>query len=143
MAECSLPDCTRSPKARKLCNAHYQRWRRTGDPTLVRQVQHHGLTADERFWRWVERGEGCWLWLASTDTKGYGLFGAEGKLSKAHRYAYELLVGPIPEGLVLDHLCRVRHCVNPDHLEPVTTYENILRGEGACASRMRGKVSRS
>lgn len=53
----------------------------------------------------------------------------DGKPRRAHRVAYELLVGPIPEGLVLDHLCRVRHCVNPDHLEPVTKRENERRGK--------------
>jgi hypothetical protein len=56
----------------------------------------------------------------------------------AHRFAYELLVGPIPEDLELDHLCRVRHCVNPAHLEPVTHLENILRGMRAAAQQAKG-----
>jgi hypothetical protein len=73
---------------------------------------------------------GCWLWTASRDWGGYARLGVNGKASKAHRWAYEHFVGPIPPGLELDHLCRVRHCVNPAHLEPVTRRENVRRGIG-------------
>ena len=72
---------------------------------------------------------GCWIWQAGTNTKGYGKFKVDGRDVKAHRFAYEMFVGPIPEGLELDHLCRVRNCVNPEHLEPVTHAENVRRGE--------------
>lgn len=68
----------------------------------------------------------CWLWTASTNW-GYGVLSIDGRSIRAHRFAYELLVGPIPEGLQLDHLCHVRHCVRPDHLEPVTLQENVVR----------------
>ena len=64
------------------------------------------------------------------DAYGYGVFCHNGLTLKAHRYSYEELIGPIPEGLVIDHLCRDRACVNPYHLEPVTSRENIIRGEG-------------
>ena len=80
------------------------------------------------FWARVERGESCWLWTGSRNQLGYGTMRVEPKRIAAHRFAYELLVGPIPEGLELDHLCRVPGCVNPDHLEPVTHRENLLRG---------------
>lgn len=76
----------------------------------------------------------CWEWTASLSTKGYGQIGSGGiyggKLLSAHRVAYEIYVGQIPKGLQLDHLCRVRHCVNPSHLEPVTARENTRRGHG-------------
>lgn len=86
------------------------------------------LSVEERFWAKVKKTDTCWLWTGSC-TAGYGQFGIGGrKKMRVHRYAYELLVGPIPEGLVLDHLCRVRNCVNPDHLEPVTDRENRARG---------------
>ena len=69
----------------------------------------------------------CWLWLGYTNPKGYGLAWAEGKTRQIHRYVYEQLVGPIPEGMTLDHLCRIRHCVNPDHLEPCGRGTNVVR----------------
>jgi hypothetical protein len=71
----------------------------------------------------------CWLWAACDDQIGYGLFSLGGKMLKAHRISYVLRNGEIPDGLELDHLCRVRHCVNPDHLEPVTHAENMRRGD--------------
>ena len=73
---------------------------------------------------------GCWLWTAHIHKKtGYGRFGVLSNGPElAHRVAYELFVGPIPEGMHIDHLCRVRCCVNPKHLEPVTHAENLLRG---------------
>jgi len=83
-----------------------------------------------RFWAKVEKTDGCWLWKAARDLNGYGRIAYAGKEWKAHRLAYTVVVGPIPEGLTLDHLCRVRHCVNPAHLEPVTNRENLLRGNG-------------
>lgn len=91
----------------------------------------------ERFWSKVEVGHplGCWLWVAADNGVGYGAFWDGNRQVSAHRWAYEALVGPIPEGLVLDHLCRTRHCVNPDHLEPVTPRENVMRGNTLAAKR--------
>ena len=83
----------------------------------------------QRFWEKVEKTEGCWLWIASREGGGYGRFYlTHGHGVPAHRFAYELLVGPIPPGLEIDHLCRNRACVNPAHLEPVTHRINDLRG---------------
>jgi hypothetical protein len=84
----------------------------------------------ERFWSKVRPTGFCWEWTAATFTNGYGQFQMNGSPKLAHRVAYELLVGPIPEGLTLDHLCRVKHCVNPDHLDPVTQAENNARYPG-------------
>jgi hypothetical protein len=89
-----------------------------------------------RFWDKVQTGPGCWEWQASRDRRnGYGWFWFEGKMQKAHRVSYRLNVGPIPEGLQLDHLCRNRGCVNPAHLEPVTSRENTLRGDTFAAAQ--------
>ena len=86
-------------------------------------------TDEQRFWDKVEvRGEECWPWRASIKDTGYGQFRYNGRARPAHRYSYELLIGPIPPGLVIDHLCRNRACVNPLHMEPVTNEENIRRG---------------
>lgn len=81
----------------------------------------------------ITKTETCWLWVGERTTKGYGRIHLENRSSPAHRYVYELLVGEIPAGLQLDHLCRVRNCVNPKHLEAVTAQENILRGTGVAA----------
>jgi hypothetical protein len=77
-------------------------------------------THRERFDASIEFTETCWLWQRSRTQNGYGLFSVHGKRCLAHRWLYEQTIGPIPEGLEIDHLCRVRHCVNPDHLEAVT-----------------------
>lgn len=77
----------------------------------------------------------CWIWTATKNRKGYGSFGVDGRNLLAHRVAYELFVAPIPEGLTLDHLCRVPACINPEHLEPVTMQENFRRGIHANRSK--------
>lgn len=82
-----------------------------------------------RFWAKVDKTKDCWLWTAARDPNGYGRFRLNAHTVKAHRFAYTILVGPIPDGLTLDHLCKVRHCINPAHLEPVTHQENLLRGD--------------
>lgn len=81
----------------------------------------------DRFWSRVDVGL-CWEWVGTRLPTGYGTLGIGKKRVYAHRHAWEFLVGPIPEGLVMDHLCRNPPCVNPDHLEPVTEQENIARG---------------
>lgn len=91
----------------------------------------HGLSYEERFWRKVDAPaeDACWLWTGAKCAK-YGAFGFDGRTYKAHRLAYEWLIGPIPDGLTLDHLCMRHACVNPAHLEPVTLLENLHRNKG-------------
>ena len=90
----------------------------------------------ERFWTKVALVNGCWEWTASK-VSGYGRFGFGRKVRVyAHRYCYEMLVGVVPDGLELDHRCRNRACVNPDHLEPVTRRTNILRGLAPAAENV-------
>lgn len=85
--------------------------------------------AEARFWPKVDRGadSDCWPWKAWSNDHGYGTFYDGTRTVRAHRFAYELLVGPIPVGLTIDHLCRNTSCVNPSHLEPVTQAENHAR----------------
>ncbi len=94
------------------------------------------VAAAERFWSKVQVAPGlweCWLWQGSLFPGGYGQFWYDGTNRLAHRVAYELTIGPIEESLELDHLCRVRACVRPTHLEPVTPRVNTLRGSGITA----------
>lgn len=82
-------------------------------------------------------GNGCWDWVGAINSAGYGSYWSEGRVKLAHRVVYERKLGPIPPGLTLDHLCRNRSCVNPDHLEAVTHRTNVLRGSGASAEHAR------
>lgn len=112
---------------------HYRRWRLTGDLGKL------PLTTEERFWSKVNtigpipdyapHLGACWVWTAQCSPDGYGRFQIASQQSKlAHRFAWELVYGIIPIGLQIDHLCRVRNCVNPMHHELVTPEENRLRG---------------
>ena len=85
------------------------------------------------FWSKVQIQDGCWVWCGSTDSDGYGKFCIAGIIFSAHRFSRIGLVGPIPEGLVIDHTCRNRLCVNPAHMEVVTNKINVLRGVGPTA----------
>lgn len=96
-------------------------------------------SVSDRFWTKVDKGstpDDCWLWLGSVNNEGYGSIRVKPKPAGptlVHRYSYEMLVGPIPDGKELDHRCRNRHCVNPAHLEVVTHSENCGRGDGGLA----------
>ena len=81
----------------------------------------------ERFWSKVDKTDTCWNWIAGR-SNGYGMIQINKKHKYAHRVSYEIFKGDIPEGLELDHLCRNRKCVNPDHLEAVSSRENTMRG---------------
>ena len=120
MMKCSVHDnCTPHGKLRKgLCIKHYMRLRTRGATELP--------TDEQRFWSKVVKGYGCWTWQGAIVTN-YGQCGFGGKIQYAHRVSYELLVGPIPPGLQLDHLCKNTRCVNPAHLEAVTALVNNMR----------------
>lgn len=122
---CAAEGCDRPRKTVDWCHSHYEQWRRSGG--AARPVGRLPESTEERFWLKVaKQPNGCWLWTGSTAGAGrYGRFADD----QAHRWSYERFVGPIPDGLVIDHLCRVTLCVNPAHLEPVTQAENIYRGD--------------
>lgn len=86
---------------------------------------------------YVIQANGCWEWVGRRTYQGYGSWFFGGRMHFAHRVLYERAKGTVPDGLVIDHLCRKRDCVNPDHLEAVTNKENILRGAGAPAVNSR------
>lgn len=97
------------------------------------------IVDEERFWECVDCSGDCWLWNGTIRGNGYGGFylSNKGGSMLAHRAAWLLVHGEPPAGLDLDHLCRVRRCVNPHHLEPVTRKENLLRGDGPRLAKER------
>jgi len=132
-AECTIDDCGRPHVSRGWCRRHYDSWKNYGDPLAASRVFGD---ADTRFWAMVGSGPvpdyaphlgECWLWTGRPDGRGYAQFKLGDRSPMAHRVAYEMLVCPIPDGLDLDHLCRVTMCVNPSHMDPVTREVNIQR----------------
>ena len=130
---CTVEGCDRKYLASGYCQLHYSRMRQTGTTELRR-----GPSVEERFWASVQKTSTCWLWTGrKQDSYGHGRFNLNGRNLPAHRVAWQMLRGPIKDGLVLDHLCRITNCVNPEHLEAVTSGENVLRGIGPGAINKR------
>src|SRR5262249_40016004 len=109
----------------------YRKAGREGQPRRFIHGHNGGRPLDERLMEKVdlEGANGCWNWQGSLNPRGYGKIGTGGRHGTAlvHRVAWEIAVEPIPNGLTIDHLCRNKRCVNPDHLEPVTALENHRR----------------
>lgn len=117
---CAQPKCPRLAEYRGMCNMHYQRFLKAGGHRL----DH----LDRLFTRIHVHENGCWIWQGCKDAHGYGRTNmGNGKIKSTHVLFYTWLVGDVPKGLELDHLCMKQSCVNPDHLEPVTHAENIRR----------------
>ncbi len=130
---CVVDGCSKPQHARGWCLTHYEQWRRNS--TDLRGP----LPAVLRFWSSVQEepgDNGCWIWMAGK-VKGYALFHMGKQHVLGHRWAWEQENGPIPDGVELDHLCRVPACVRPSHLEPVTHQENVIRGIGPSAVNAR------
>lgn len=136
-ATCSIIQCHKRHFARGWCQNHYEMWRRWGDPYRTPP------TPTERFWaKFVRLDSGCWQWTGAMTPQGYGHLRTGGRHVGAHRFAYELLVGPIPAGLHIDHLCMNPSCCNPAHLEPVTQEENNRRMMAARCAKAEGVLDR-
>ena len=136
--------CPRPAHGKGYCGKHYQRWQSHNDPLVVRPFGGIQVPPEERFWSKVNKDGSvpdyaphlgpCWTWDGTRNAKGYGVLTIRGRVGSrlAHVLAWEFTKGLVPEGLELDHLCRVKHCVNVDlHLEPVTHAENVRRGSNA------------
>lgn len=129
MTTCAREGCERPAKTRGYCKGHYVNEMKAGRMKARTEV--------ERFWSKVDASGCCWQWTAAVAGR-YGQFTVSQRDRRpAHRYAWELLVGPIPHGMQLDHLCRNARCVNPDHLEVVDGRTNILRSAAPSALNAR------
>ncbi len=136
-----MPSCSTCLKpsvyCRGLCRSCYSRLLKNGYPSPKARP-----SVEDRFWAKVDKATGpddCWTWTGSKNHRGYGLFSKYGCYSPtAHRTAWMITRGSIPEGLQLDHLCRNKECVNPAHLEPVTGHENMKRAVASRTTCRRG-----
>lgn len=130
---CSVAGCDRKYRCSGYCSLHYGRMLAYG--RLERLPER---STEDLFWEKVDASGPCWEWRGAKYPNGYGNFQPSGPLANgAHRIAWEYLVGPIPPGLFIDHLCRNHGCVNSDHLEPVTPSENTRRGATPAVNRLR------
>lgn len=128
--KCTIQGCDERHEGRGYCNRHLLKYRKYGDPLAGYEIDQ-AATPEARFWAKVnKRGEAeCWEWTGSTNN-GYGHLGIDGKMYKAHRYAWMLTNGGIPAGMHLDHRCFNTRCVNPDHLRVVTPKQNSEHHRG-------------
>lgn len=141
---CSVECCEKMSYLRGLCRGHYHRFQTLGEDFPRTPLNIHRVVTPEMYKRRLFSrftvGDGCWEWTAGVHHKeGYGQMQnyVTKKTGLAHRIMYELFVGPIPAGLQIDHLCRNRRCVRPDHMEVVTNEVNSLRGAGVAALNAR------
>ena len=126
--ELTCPDCGRTIKGYGPYTLHKPQ----GQPCKAT-----ASACNARFWKHVQKTHRCWLWTSQVgNPDGYGRFSVCNRPVLAHRFAYETLVGPIPAGKEIDHLCRVRRCVKPSHLQVVSTFENQRRGIGVRGFRL-------
>lgn len=130
---CKMDGCADKGTYRAYCHKHYQQVR-LNDPESLPPV-----TLEDRFWPHVDKSDSCWTWTGAHDGGApYGRIKDGGKLVRAHRVSFEIHNGPIPEGVVVDHICHNTLCVNPDHLRLGTTQWNAEHRKGANANGTSG-----
>jgi len=131
MSNCTVGECLKPRYARSMCQAHYARWYRNGDPLAGKALPGQSAYA---FWALTEDREGCRVWAGGSNGNGYGRLSVNGRMVYAHRHAWQITNGDIPEGMVVDHTCYNRACVKPSHLRLATFQENAWNQDGARGS---------
>ena len=131
---CSIDGCERVHYGRGWCQKHYQRWRANGDSLVARQY----MDPEEAFVAYARRQGACLVWTGSIHHTGYGSLRVDGRSVQAHRYAWERVHGPIPDGMVIDHTCWNKACVNVDHLRLASYLENGRYRNGPQSSKRDG-----
>lgn len=144
--KCAVDDCERDAWSRGWCNTHYKRWyNRKGDTSQITERLSSRSSGSfistpvipRLFARMSVTESGCWEWNGFRRHTGHGTISVDGHVRFTHRVAYEFFIGPIPQCLVLDHVCMNPPCFNPDHLQPVTLAINTMRGESPFARNAR------
>lgn len=143
-ATCSIRNCDRPVHSRSWCMTHYRRWRDHGDPqpdTPIKPCDRSDATLVERLMaRTSIDANGCWTWTGVVLPTGYGSFTYGKRRRSAHRWMWIATEHDTPADLELDHLCRNRLCINPEHLELVTRRENLVRSPLTFAGRNAAKT---
>lgn len=131
---CTFEPCTRRVHAWDLCNGHY---RQSAEGRQLAPITRT-LPPEQRFWLRVDRSGECWTWTGTLDASGYGRMKIGDVTHSAHRLAYELVFGSIPDGHHIDHICHHVSCVNPEHLRAVSRTQNMQNRSGAMRSSYTG-----
>lgn len=134
---CSIEGCGRKHKARGFCNSHYYAAKDRGELPVIMPMHSD---PEEAFAARTKRdaATGCLIWIGAREVHGYGRLGVHGKLTRAHRYAWERVNGPIPDGMFLDHMCYRPECTEVSHLRLATPQENAQNRSGAMPGSVTG-----
>ena len=138
LPDCSVEGCGRTAESRGWCVAHWERWKKYGDPRPDVPVRRRFKSPEEAIAENVTRDGECILWAGTVNSRGHGHLRMDGRMRLVHRFAWEKENGPIPEGMQIDHICHNPSCINVTHLRVATPAENSRHRRGATAANLSG-----